>query len=248
MDSKQQLKNYFAEAIFEFRWGSQQASLDTLPSLDYKLFLGNIFNNVKDKYPITKTLNNAKVPEELANGLVQYQFRKSDSEFPLLQAGPGVFTVNENNFSSLTTFKDTVLKGLDVLYKSYPNFSSLGNFKLVLNFIYGKEFNFGSQNVNDYINSQTKLNVSIDPKLLKEAGVEEKMKTMEAKFTLNSTNPQGELLILIGKGKKEEKDALVWNISIVSEFKNITNHNNVIQPWISEAEKSLNKISEGLIK
>lgn len=248
MNNQQQLKKYFAEAIFEFRWGSQQATPETLPSLDYKLFLGNILNNVKNEYPVTKTLNNAKVPEELANGLVQYQFRKSDSEFPLLQAGPGVFTVNENNFSSLGKFKDVSLKGFDVLYKSYPNHSTLNSFKLVLNFICGKEFDFAGQNVNDYINSQTRLNITIAPKLLKETGIEGKIKNIEAKLTLNSKNPQGKLVILIGKGKKEKKDALVWNISLVSEFKNITGHKDIIQSWFTRAEKNLNKIAEELVK
>lgn len=248
MNNQQQLKKYFAEAIFEFRWGSQQATPDTLPSLDYKLFLGNLLNNVKVEYPITKTLNNAKVPEELANGLVQYQFRKNESEFPLLQAGPGVFTVNENNFSSLRKFRDVSLKGFDVLYKSYPNHSALKDFKLVLNFIYGKKFDFENHNVNDYINSQTKLNITITPKLLKETGVEEKIKNIEAKLTLNSENPHGELMIILGKGKKEKKDALVWNISVVSEFKNVTNHKALIQPWLAQAEKNLSKIAEELVK
>lgn len=252
MKTEPVLKNTFAEAIFEFRWGNQNpipnVNVNILPSLDYKLFLAKLFDNLKKDYPIVKTLTNANVPEEFAHGLVQYQFRKNESEFPLVQAGVGVFTVNENKFSSLDTFKETAIKEMGNLYKSYPNPSSLDKFKLVLNYVFGKEFDFKTQNMNAYINSQTKLNITLDADLLAKTGLNKNIETIETKLTLDSTTPLGKLVILIGKGKKEGKEALVWNISFISEFEKQVNPKETIEKWIPQAEKIINRISQGLIK
>jgi|GEM_PF-114585 uncharacterized protein (TIGR04255 family) len=111
------------EVIFEVGW-----ALDLDPSSGiesdtrFGLALGALKTLVKDKFPH----HVARVPfYELAphafNRKAVMQFRKEPNGRPLLQLGPGVFTVNDTDkdYDWDDSFKPTLIYGLDKLEEAY---------------------------------------------------------------------------------------------------------------------------------
>jgi uncharacterized protein (TIGR04255 family) len=67
------------------------------PQHNYKILLGLIYDRVTKEYPHHEELPAASVPDELAGHIVQHRFRKSENNWPLIQIGPGLVTLNDTN-------------------------------------------------------------------------------------------------------------------------------------------------------
>src|SRR5438034_9047205 len=97
MSRPKPLKNKpLVEALVEIRWQLEPGSATGL-SRDphYKFLLGKLFETVKARFPHHEELPAASVPEEMTSHVVHHRFRKTPSGWPLIQVGPGIFSVNE---------------------------------------------------------------------------------------------------------------------------------------------------------
>ena len=84
------------EAIFEIRWKLQEGPEKGM-RIDphYKLLIGRIYEKIKDKYTFHEQLPTASMPDEIAGYIIQHRFRKKENEWPLIQLGPGIITLND---------------------------------------------------------------------------------------------------------------------------------------------------------
>ena len=120
------------EAVFEVRW-----LLDVDPDSqqerdrEYDLAQGKFQFQAKDSFPVHKRIlasfpnaQNYKIAHQFWSGAQQH--------FPVLQLGPGVFTVNDTdiNYDWENNFFPLIKESLDWLYKAYdsqlqPNYVNL---------------------------------------------------------------------------------------------------------------------------
>jgi len=83
------------EAWLEIRWQlepPEPAPLRRDPN--YPFALGSMYDLVKAQYPFREDLEASRAPLEVLPYVVRHRFRPSESEWPVLQLGPGVATVN----------------------------------------------------------------------------------------------------------------------------------------------------------
>ena len=111
------------EVIFEVRW---QLVPDTsgkqLIDPDYQFALGPFRNMISNEFPY----HVAKIPVEFPHQMLPYklihQFWKGENEWPVIQIGPGIMSVNdtEKNYEWEETYKPLITKVINALVKSYP--------------------------------------------------------------------------------------------------------------------------------
>ena len=86
------------EAVFELRW-TLDVSTDDQQEIDagYELAHGKFQAAAEADFPVYRRLFPASIPPALLNYKVVHQFWREDQQFPVLQLGPGVFTVNDTD-------------------------------------------------------------------------------------------------------------------------------------------------------
>lgn len=121
------------EAVFELRWDLDIDS-ETQQELDlgYELAQGKLHQLAEKEFPVRTRRAPAGLPSSALNYKVVHQFWKGDGVFPVVQLGPGLFTVNDTdlNYNWNSTFFPLIKRSLIWLYKAYedkiqPNFVNL---------------------------------------------------------------------------------------------------------------------------
>lgn len=127
--SRKDLKNKpLVEAILEIRWQLQQPirvpapAQMMLPAVDphYRLLLGRVFDRFQREYPFHEQLPTATLPDEILAHVVQHRFRSAKDDWPLVQVGPGVFTVNDTHRYTWTDFQKRTKEAVIRLYDAHP--------------------------------------------------------------------------------------------------------------------------------
>lgn len=114
------------EVIFEVRW-----ELDIAPNLNqpidinFDTAIGMMFSNVREEFPIKKSKFPAEIipPHILLPYQTIYQYWAAENKWPVIQLGPGIFTVNEigKNYIWDENYFPLIKKGINWLNKSYNN-------------------------------------------------------------------------------------------------------------------------------
>src|SRR4030042_1289560 len=81
------------EALIELRWNLNSEN-NIINDPNYNFLLGMFFEKIKNDYPLRINLPFSNMPPELIPYSVQYQFRKKENEWPVVQMGLGLLTNN----------------------------------------------------------------------------------------------------------------------------------------------------------
>ncbi|NJL14806.1 MAG: TIGR04255 family protein [Microscillaceae bacterium] len=110
------------EAIFELRWPLKpDSSGRRLIDTEYPFALGKFQDALKETFPYHIEKFPSEVPHQILNYQTTHQFWQGEKEWPVLQLGPGIATVNdtEKNYIWEKTFLPNIEKMLEALKKSY---------------------------------------------------------------------------------------------------------------------------------
>ncbi len=110
------------EAIFEIRWQLEpDAGGRQLIDPDYAFALGKFQDALKDDFPHHVAKFPQDIPHQLLNYQTMHQFWRKDKQWPVVQLGPGIATVNdtEQNYDWQKTYLQNIKQTLGALEKSY---------------------------------------------------------------------------------------------------------------------------------
>lgn len=110
------------EAIFEIRWQLQpDADGRQLMDSEYAFALGKFQDAVKDDFPHHVAKFPQDIPHQLLNYQTMHQFWRKDKQWPVVQLGPGIATVNaaEESYNWEETYRQYIKQTLSALEKSY---------------------------------------------------------------------------------------------------------------------------------
>ncbi|MGD9552231.1 MAG: TIGR04255 family protein [Candidatus Caldatribacteriota bacterium] len=236
---RKELKNKpLVEAIFELRWKLKEDKNTIGIKKDpyYKILLGRIYDKVKEEYPYYLQLPTANMPDEIAGYVVQHQFRKDKDQWPLIQIGPGIITLNSTNDYIWEDFERRIANLLKVLFETYPeSHTNLEVERLLLRYIDALDFNYEQDNIFDFLKEKMKVQIKLDKKLFENTGVAGLPLNFDLRFSFPSSKPQGAILLRFFKGVRGGSNALLWETQVQSMGQDIPKDKNEIISWAKES-------------
>jgi len=233
-----ELKNKpIVEAIMEIRWKLQ--GFPPGPQVDphYKLLLGRLFDRMLRDYPEHEQLPTANVPDELVGHVVQHRFRVAANSWPLVQIGPGIFTVNSTADYTWPDFRPRVLAAIEKLFDAHPKVGELKITNLILRYIDAVDFDFNVGNIFEFLRDKFKLNVSLPDTLFTDTGVENKPISFTWQCSFKCQNPKGLINIRFATGQKNNVPAVVWENTVESGVDDLPEIPGNFETWLDAAHQ-----------
>ena len=231
------------EAIFEIRWDLDIDAGNGQPiDTGFQLAQGKLQEVAKERFPVF----NRKVPHVFSEQLFQYQvvnqYWSAKETWPVIQLGPGIFTVNdtEANYDWPVTYFPLIKEALDWIVKAYDgplkiNSAALRYIDSVDVKNYGFEgrwqdfivqhFNFSFVNSFDTRGELTALHFNQFFELEDKSSLQ---------ISMNS-----------GKYRKTNDDALIWQtaVSKVAQFDNQS-----LLSWLHDAHNTTSALFKEMTK
>lgn len=203
------------EAIFEIRW-----ELDVDPSnnqpldLGFSLAQGKLQEIVKDEFPVYKR----RVPHGLPDHIFQFQpinqYWRKDETWPVLQLGPGIFSINDTdkNYDWNRNYFPLIQRGLEWVLKAYDkklpiNSASLRYIDSVMPKNYGYE-----GKLQEFIQQHFKFSFVNDF----EPGGSVRDIQFDQFFQLTDGSSL-HIAMTSGKYRKTEEEALIWQTAVIKQ-------------------------------
>jgi uncharacterized protein (TIGR04255 family) len=233
-----ELKNKpLVEAIFEVRWKLQGAPPGPLIDPHYKLLLGRLFDRFLNDYPEHEQLPTANIPDELVGYVVQHRFRVDTNKWPLVQVGPGVFSVNSTADYIWRDFRPRVVTALEKLYDAHPKVSDLKITNLILRYIDAEDFDYTSDSAFDFLRDKLKLNISLPVDLFTGTDVENRPIGLLWQSSFKCQKPKGIVTIRFATGQKTNAPAIVWETTVESAGDDVPSIPTDFSNWIDAAHQ-----------
>lgn len=229
------------EVIFEARWQlTPDASGKQLIDPRFHFALGKFQDLVKDDFPFAVEKFPKDVPHQLMAYQTMYQFWNSEKEWPVIQLGPGVITVNDTDKKYVweDTFLPLIQKALGHLGKAYDSVSfeqySLRYIDVVNVEDYGFDTwqEFVHQHVNFTFNNQFNTRGQLS----------------SLQFNQVFDVPDvGQLSVSFSNGVNErKKPTFVWQIGVIQKEESATTA--VVEKWLDKAHDCTSQVFKDFCK
>ena len=230
------LKNKpLVEAIFELRWNLKEVGEGIKVDPHYKILVGSLYSKLKDEYPYHEPLPAASLPDDMAGYVVQHRFRKGENDWPLVQIGPGILTVNDTAGYIWEDFEAKIMSAVSSLFESYPDSAQLTINNLLLRYIDAVTFDYQTNSIFKFLSEHMKTGIDLHPKLFQDTGVDPGPSSFDWRFSFPGEKPDGTIHLRFVKGKKENADGLIWETMVQSAGKQASKMSDNIQDWLKEA-------------
>lgn len=224
------------EAILEFRWKLKKNERGLLFDPNYDFLIGLLYQRLKEKFAYRKILPIADVPAEIAPHQVQYQFRRTKDGWPLVQLGSGILTVNETQkYSWDNGFRQYCTEAVEDLITVYPDPEKLDPQELRLRYINAIDFDFEKEDVISFLRNKLKLSITLPSKLFITGNVMFNPHALDLLFVLPLQTPKGGVMYKFNRGKANNKDAIILEISIISREEHISDFPKGFATWLNNA-------------
>lgn len=222
------------EAIFELRWELQPTESHPEIRFDphYPVAIGAIYDQVKGAYPFVERLPTADIPQQIANYVVQHRFRKAEGQWPLIQIGPGIITVNDTDGYVWDDFEERIHHTVDVLFKALPELKIAS---VALRYLDAVEFPFDHEIIFGFLREKMKTGISMPESLFVGTGVERKPLALDFRIGYLCSKPKGAVSLRFFRGKKGAADALVWETTVQSAGTDAPRTARSIRSWVKNA-------------
>lgn len=190
------------EVIFELRWSITPQEIQEIQYLH-----GDLYPLIKDTYPFRETLQS--IPIEFLVSAPTHRFRTAANDYPLVQVGPGLLTINTTDAKYFwEEYEKQVLDVVERLRQVYT-FKDSYNVKLVLQYIDLIKFDFEKEDIIKFLYEN--LNITIKQGFYKDNQI-----TKNLSLGLGFENELGLLNVSINRGKNsrnEEGIAIQTNLT-----------------------------------
>ncbi|MFI7585929.1 TIGR04255 family protein [Spongisporangium articulatum] len=126
------------EALLEIRWALQPSEVEgNLRDPGFPLMVGSFQERVKDLYPHYERLPAADFPDDMTPYVVKHRFRTGPNQWPVVQVGPGIVSLNFTSEYSWEIFAERAARVVADLRDAYSRHveSPLRPNNLMLRFI-----------------------------------------------------------------------------------------------------------------
>jgi len=223
------------EAIFELQWELETRGEGFQVDPHIKLLIGRMYDRLEDDYPFHEPLPLATMPDEIAPHIVRHRFRKGENQWPLVQLGPGVVTLNDTEGYVWEEFEQRISRLVDTLFELYPSPDGLSVNLVRLRYIDAIDFDFGKDSVFGFLGDMLKLHVELLPSLFEGTGISDTPLRLDLRFAFASIKPRGAMTLRFARGERKGREALLWETTVVSSGEDAPKTRNAIAECASQA-------------
>jgi uncharacterized protein (TIGR04255 family) len=238
------------EAILELRWGPVLTPNSRPPETDphYRLLVGRLFDRVRPVYSFHEQLEAAQFPDLMVRHIAQHRFRIAPDDWPLIQLGPGLLTLNDTSKYTWTDFRERADKAVADLYEAHPAPDDLRIDQLVLRYIDALRFDHEKDNVLDFLREQLKVVLRFPDELFDNHGIARAPRGLVAQLAFPSREPAGMVGLKIAIGKSAGENAIVLDTSVESRGKDVPKLPQHFAAWLNASHQILSEWFEELTK
>lgn len=239
--SSSELKNKpLVEAIFEIRWKLQQKLPGIASDPHYHLLLGRLYDRLQLQYPEHEQLETVNIPDEMSGHIPQHRFRVAQNDWPLVQLGPGICTVNDTAKYKWEDFRTRVVDAKSKLLDAYPKPADLRVENLTLRYIDAVELDYEKKCVFDFLRQDLKTTVLLSPNLFQGTDVEPLPQHFQSQQRYRSKKPLGIIQLRFSTGQRSDKPALIWETTVQAAGTEVPDMANGFEPWLDQAHALAN--------
>jgi uncharacterized protein (TIGR04255 family) len=222
------------EAIFELHWQSKEDPID-LNSV-YPLWLGGFYKAVESRYPFHEPLAGYGLPSDVIGSIICNRFRSASGEWPLIQLGPQIATLNDTSgYSWDDNFYQEIVSLAKAINSTHPLSSAIGLSKLVLRYVDAVDMDALDDNVLQFIQRHFGIALNVNPELFLDSSLEPLPLSADVAVEYSSSNPIGSLKLRFSNGSNDRHSTLIWETLFVSNFGNSSLNVDEISLWAREA-------------
>ena len=234
------------EAILEIKWAPSgvgvRAGQQIIPWKDpyYPLLVGILYESLKKRFPHVEELPAQQIPDELAAGIPKTRFRRSKDGWPLVQTGPGLFSVNFTESYKWERFQTTASEVYSLLASSYRAAGAKGLPPLssaTLRYINAVEVPV--EDHQSFIRDFLHVGVSVPDAVSKAKQVTGAPNSVDIRINWPLSSPRGAGSLQISSGTRANVPAVIFNLSASSQGKDAPIGARVVGRWLSQAHELL---------
>ena len=224
-----------AEALLEIKWGVPIPGEAPVGDPGYPLIVGCLYERVRGDYPEVEHLVPQDMPVSMTPNMVRHRFRRAKGQWPLVQVGPGVLTLNETRGYRWNSFKDRAVSLLPELYKVYPADHRLHVDSLLLQYINVQEFDFEKVSVLEFLRSKMRTVIELPRDVFARGDVQNWPLGLHLSLTFPTAAPKGALDLNFGVGKAGDRPALIWELIFRSLRGDVPPLPDAFEEWLTGA-------------
>ena len=237
------------EALVEIKWELTERSSAGYYDPHYQLLLGSFYDKIKSRYPYHEPLPTSEVPDDVTGRMVKHRFRTAKNEWPLVQIGPGVITVNETGkYDTFEVFKPRVIEVIGALFDCHPNTDDLKISSLQIRYIDAVEFDYYESNICDFLTDKMHIESKIPECLTISGNTEELPISFALGTVLRCKEPPGNATLKINTGHRLKQRAVIWNQIFESSGEDVPKMPDEFEDWIDKAHKIIHAWFDGIIE
>jgi uncharacterized protein (TIGR04255 family) len=224
------------EVIFELRW--KVTSKEDLAKCQY--LHGDLFAVIKEDFKYREALVAPEVPMELYQNFPAHRFRVAQNDYPLVQVGPGLLTLNTIDPKYIwEDFELLIQKTIQNFLKVYK-FELKDEITLALQYLDFFEFNFETNDVYAFLSNN--LNTSVKQDFYNNQSHPDNLNLV---FQYNTN--LGSLTISIARGRNiQKKDGIVIRTAVYS--KSLVPNIKLIHDWLSKSHEFCSQLFKDMTK
>lgn len=225
------------EAIFELRWELEQVQqTGGLRDPSYPMMYGRLYEKMKKDLPIIEDLPTTQVHPEANPFVVRHRMRKKKDEWPLIQIGPGVLTVNETKEYSWTSFRTMIARCVESIQESFPLGGIPLNFiKCEIRYVNGIPFDIQKENPMTFLAEKLHTKVDIDPEIFELNDAEESPIGVGLNLMYPLQRPVGQLGVSFNLGQVDSSPAYILQSVIQSLGETVPQDRDSFVSWLNQS-------------
>jgi len=223
------------EAILELKWRLTSPAPGVELDPHYKILIGRMYDRVSTQYPEHEQLPTATLPDEVTGHMVQHRFRSGPNDWPLLQIGPGILTMNSTEKYTWADFRERSLRGIEALFQAYPKREELCIESLLLRYIDGVRFDCAAENVLDFLRRKLKLGIDLPSSLFEGGRIEDRPQLFNWQSSFKCSDPRGVVSVRFATGQKKGCPSLIWETLVQSSGDDVPPMPGEFACWIDAA-------------
>lgn len=226
------------EALLEFQWALIPDSMGGQKDPAYPIVVGRLQERVREDYPVIETLPTTRIPDELTPYIAKYRFRQAEGEWPLIQVGPGIASLNYTKSYTWERFRESARSFYPKLIDAYsidegvrpPRFNSI-----LLRYLNGIAIDPQSEDLLGFLASQLNTSIVLPDAILARSQIGPSPSEFHLNLTFPLEKPAGFGTLLLATGKYDEIPALILDLNVRVTGDDVPQDAASFEHWLSEA-------------